>query len=177
MAVLGFFLGLMVGFGLLLWQRSRFQARLRTFAKKLGTDAVDNSLSSLSQVGMAVAQLREVQYHLEQRIGVYAQILQSAPIGYLKVDDENRLVESNFQARTLLGIDEDNHSVKPRLLLELARSYELDDLIDQARSVEQRCQQDWMFYSVSNDPAQLSEQQSYALRGYAFPLGEGQVGI
>ena len=177
MAVLGFFLGLMVGFGLLLWQRSRFHARLRTFAKKLGTDAVDNSLSSLSQVGMAVAQLREVQYHLEQRIEGYSQILQSAPIGYLKVDDENRLVESNFQARTLLGIDEDNHSVKPRLLLELARSYELDDLIDQARSVEQRCQQDWMFYSVSNDPAQLSEQQSYALRGYAFPLGEGQVGI
>lgn len=173
----GFLLGLMVGLGLLLWQRSRFSLRLKAFAKKLGTDAIENSLSSTSQLGMAIAQLREVQYHLEQRVEAYWQILQSAPIGYLKVDDENRLVESNFQARTLLGIDEENRSAKPRLLLELVRSYELDDLIDQARSTNQCCQQDWMFYSVSDDPAQLSEQQSYALRGYAFPLVEGQVGI
>lgn len=177
MAVLGFLLGLTVGLGLLLWQRSRFNSRLRALVKKLGTDAVDNSLSSTSQLGMAIAQFKEVQYHLDQRIETYWQILQSAPIGYLKVDDENRLVESNFQARTLLGINEENRSAKPRLLLELVRSYELDDLIDQARNVDQRCQQDWMFYSVSDDPAQLSEQHSYALRGYAFPLVEGQVGI
>ncbi|NJR38206.1 MAG: HAMP domain-containing histidine kinase [Leptolyngbyaceae cyanobacterium CSU_1_4] len=177
MAVLGFLLGLTVGIGLLLWQRSRFNLRLKAFARKLGSDVVDNSLSSLSQVGMAIAQLQEVQYHLEQRIEGYQQILQRAPIGYLKVDDENRLMESNLQARTLLGIDEETRSAKPRLLLELVRSYELDDLIDQARNVDRRCQQDWMFYSVSHDPAQLSEQQSYALRGYAFPLMEGQVGI
>jgi two-component system, OmpR family, phosphate regulon sensor histidine kinase PhoR len=63
------------------------------------------------------------------------------------------------------------------LLLELVRSYELDDLIDQARHADRCCQRDWMFYSVSDDPAQLSEQQSYALRGYAFPLVEDQVGI
>ncbi|MBW4516697.1 MAG: HAMP domain-containing histidine kinase [Timaviella obliquedivisa GSE-PSE-MK23-08B] len=177
MAVLGFLLGLTVGIGLLLWQRSRFNLRLRVLARKLGTDVEDNSLSPASQVGIAIAQMKEVQYHLEQKVEIYWQTLQRAPIGYLKVDDENRLMESNLQARTLLGIDEESRSAKPRLLLELVRSYELDDLIDQARNVDRRCQQDWMFYSVSNDPAQLSEQQSYALRGYAFPLMEGQVGI
>jgi two-component system, OmpR family, phosphate regulon sensor histidine kinase PhoR len=175
--VLGFFLGLIVGLGLLQWQRSRFNLRLKAFAKKLEPDVVDNALSSMSQLGMGITQLREVQHHLEQKLETYGQILQSAPIGYLKVDDENRLVESNFQARALLGIDEENRSAKPRLLLELVRSYELDDLIDQARHADRCCQRDWMFYSVSDDPAQLSEQQSYALRGYAFPLGEDQVGI
>ncbi len=177
MAILGFFLGLTVGLGLLLWQRSRHNFRLKVLVRKLGTDATDNSLSSISQLGMAIAQRKEVQYHLEQRIESYWQILQGAPIGYLKVDDENRLMESNFQARTLLGIDEENYLAKPRLLLELVRSYELDDLIDQARNIDQLCQRDWMFYTVSDDPAQLSEQQSYALRGYAFSLAADQVGI
>ncbi len=177
MAVLGFLLGLMVGFSLLVRQRSRFNLRLRSLVGKLGTDTAESSLSSAAQLSMAIAQLREGQYHLEQRLEAYWQLLQSAPIGYLKVDDENRLMESNFQARILLGINEENRSAKPRLLLELVRSYELDELIDQARNADRCCQQDWMFYSVSDDPAQLSEQHSYALRGYAFSLGEGQVGI
>jgi two-component system phosphate regulon sensor histidine kinase PhoR len=126
---------------------------------------------------MAIAQYKEVQFFLEEQVEAYRQVLQNSPIGYLQVDDENRLVESNLQARTLLGIDEENFSGTPRLLLELVRSYELDDLIDQARSADRLYQRDWTFYSVSHDPAQLSEQQSYALRGHAFPLGEGTVGI
>lgn len=177
MAVLGFFLGLTVGLGLLLWQRSRSDSRLKSLARKLGTDAAENSLSYTSQLSMAIAQRKEAQYQLEQRVEAYQQILQGAPIGYLKVDDENRLIESNLQARILLGIGEQNSSAKPRLLLELVRSYELDDLIDQARNTNQLCQRDWMFYTVSDDPAQLSEQQSYAVRGYAFPLVEAEVGI
>jgi two-component system, OmpR family, phosphate regulon sensor histidine kinase PhoR len=176
-AVLEFGLGLSVGLGLLVWQRSRSNLRLKALVRKLGTDAADNSLSSASQLGIAIAHHKEVQYHLEQQIEAYRQVLQNSPIGYLQVDDENRLVESNTQARTLLGIDTETFSSSPRLLLELVRSYELDDLIDQARNADRLCQRDWTFYTVSHDPAQLSEQQSYALRGHGFPLGGGQVGI
>jgi two-component system, OmpR family, phosphate regulon sensor histidine kinase PhoR len=176
-AVLDFCLGLAAGLGLLVWQRSRANLRLKALVRKLGTDATDNSLSSASQLGMAIAQYKEVQYHLEQRVEAYQQVLQHSPIGCLQVDDENRLVESNLQARTLLGIEEESFSGTPRLLLEMVRSYELDDLIDQARSADRLCKRDWTFYTVSHDPAQLSEQQSYALRGHAFPLGEGKVGI
>jgi two-component system, OmpR family, phosphate regulon sensor histidine kinase PhoR len=176
-AVLEFCLGLAAGLGLLAWQRSRHNLRLKALVRKLGTDAGDNSLSSSSQLGMAIAQRKEAQYQLEQQVAAYRQVLQNAPIGYLQVDDENRLMESNFQARKLLGIDEENFSVTPRLLLELVRSYELDDLIDQARSADRPCQRDWTFYTVSHDPAQLSAQESYALRGHGFPLGDGTVGI
>jgi two-component system, OmpR family, phosphate regulon sensor histidine kinase PhoR len=176
-AVLEFCLGLAAGLGLLVWQRSCYNHRLKALVRKLGTDAVDNALSSASQLGMAIAQRREMQFFLEEQVEAYRQVLQNSPIGYLQVDDENRLVESNLQARTLLGIDEENFSGAPRLLLELVRSYELDDLIDQARGADRLCKRDWTFYTVSHDPAQLSEQQSYALRGHAFPLGEGTVGI
>jgi two-component system, OmpR family, phosphate regulon sensor histidine kinase PhoR len=176
-AVLEFCLGLAAGLGLLGWQRSRYNLKLKSLVRKLGTDGTDSSLSSTSQLGMAIAQYKEVQFFLEEQVEAYRQVLQNSPIGYLQVDDENRLVESNLQARTLLGIDEENFSGAPRLLLELVRSYELDDLIDQARGADRLCKRDWTFYTVSHDPAQLSEQQSYALRGHAFPLGEGTVGI
>jgi two-component system, OmpR family, phosphate regulon sensor histidine kinase PhoR len=176
-AVLEFCLGLAAGLGLLGWQRSRYDQRLKALVRKLGTDGTDNALSSASQLGMAIAQYKEVQFFLEEQVEAYRQVLQNSPIGYLQVDDENRLVESNLQARTLLGIDEENFSGAPRLVLELVRSYELDDLIDQARGADRLCKRDWTFYTVSDDPAQLSEQQSYALRGHAFPLGEGNVGI
>jgi two-component system, OmpR family, phosphate regulon sensor histidine kinase PhoR len=175
--VLGFFLGLATGLAILVWQRSRSDKRLKSLVRNLGSDVADTSLSSTSQLGMAIAQRRDLQYGLEQQIEVYQRILQVAPIGYLQVDDEHRLIRSNAQARMLLGIGEEPSAVKPRLLLELVRSYELDDLIDQARNADRQCQSDWMFYTVSNDPAQLSEQQSYALRGYAFPLADRQVGV
>jgi two-component system, OmpR family, phosphate regulon sensor histidine kinase PhoR len=175
--VLGFFLGLATGLALLIWQRSRSDSRLKSLVRHMGSDVADTSLSSTSQLGMAIAQRRDLQYGLEQQIEIYQHILQIAPIGYLQVDDEHRLIRSNAQARTLLGIGEEPSAVKPRLLLELVRSYELDDLIDQARNGDKLCQSDWMFYTVSNDPVQLSEQHSYALRGYAFPLADRQVGI
>jgi two-component system phosphate regulon sensor histidine kinase PhoR len=63
------------------------------------------------------------------------------------------------------------------LLLELVRSYELDALIEETRSSEKPQQHDWVFYPVSPDPTQLSQQQPCALRGYGFPLLTGEVGI
>jgi two-component system, OmpR family, phosphate regulon sensor histidine kinase PhoR len=172
---LSFFLGLGIGLLLLVRQRLRADSRLKALARSLGSEKT--SLSSTSQLGIAIAHRQELQHGLEQQIENYQQILQVAPIGYLQVDDENRLVDSNVQARSLLGISEELSVAKPRLLLELARSYELDDLIDQARHTNRLCQSDWTFYSVSRDPVQLSEQQSYAMRGYAFPLIGRQVGI
>lgn len=175
MVVIGFFLGLGVGLVLLVRQRSRSDSRLKAMARSLGSE--ETGLSSTSQLGMAIAQRRELQQGLEQQIEAYQYILQVAPIGYLQVDDENRLMYANPQAWALLGISEEPMAMKPRLLMELARSYELDDLIDQARQSDRPCQSDWTFYSVSRDPIQLSEQQSYAVRGYAVPLAEKQVGI
>lgn len=142
-----------------------------------GSDVQDTAFSTTSKLAIAISQSRQVQQQLEQEIAAYQQILQAAPIGYLQVDDENRLIWCNGQARELLGISADQPSTKPRLLLELVRSYELDDLIEQTRIAKKPCQSCWTFYPVSADPSRLSEQRAYAVRGYGVPLMSNRVGI
>jgi two-component system, OmpR family, phosphate regulon sensor histidine kinase PhoR len=173
--ILYFLLGLSVGLLLLGWQRSRFNFKLKTLLQKLQFHQKP-FLSSASQLATAIDQQRRIQQQLEQQLQIYQQILQLAPIGYLQVDDENRLVWCNSQSRMLLGIVQDC-SPQPRLLLEIVRSYELDQLIEQTRQAGRPQQQDWIFYPISPDPTHLSRQQDYPLRGYGLPLPDGQVGI
>jgi two-component system phosphate regulon sensor histidine kinase PhoR len=175
--ILTFLLGLLVGLSLLGWQRSRYSTKLKQILHSLKPDDVDSPFSSTSQLALAITQQQRVQQQLEQQLEVYKQLLQTAPVGYLQVDDENRLIWCNNQARNLLSISSEQYLTKPRLLLELVRSYELDDLIEQTRNAGFPCQSNWTFYPVSADPTLLSEQQAYALRGYGLPLSNHQVGI
>lgn len=177
MAILEFLLGLLVGLLLLGWQRSRFNAKLKAILRDLRLEFANYPFTPTSQVALAIAHQRKVQQQLEQQIESYRQILQAAPLGYLQVDDENRLIWCNHQARSFLGISQELYLSKPRLLLELVRSYELDDLIEQTRNASTLRQSNWIFYPVSSDPATLSEQQAYAVRGYGLPLPENQIGI
>lgn len=177
MGIFGFLLGLTLG--LLLWasQRSRSEAKVKHLLKDLKPDAVESPLSSTSQLSLAIARQQQVQRQLEQEIENFRLILNSAPLGWLQVDDEDRLLWCNHQARELLGITPEQCIKLPRLLLELVRSYELDQLIAQARSSHQPFQYDWSFYPVSPDPSKLFQKQPYALRAYAFPLLQNHVGI
>lgn len=177
MAILDFLLGLCIGLVLLWWQRSRLEARLRRVLQILQSHNDASSNSSTTQLVFAVGQQQRIQQQLEQKIETYETALQHAPIGYLQVDDENRLIWCNSQARSILGISQETIPPKPRLLLELVRSYELDDLIEKTREADTLHQQDWTFYPASSDPSDLSEQPAYALRGYGLPLPEKQIGI
>ncbi|HHP7245704.1 MAG TPA: sensor histidine kinase [Elainellaceae cyanobacterium] len=177
MEVLTFFVGLIVGLALLSWQKVYFDKKLNTLLYSLKLGEVDrSSLTSISQLSMAIAYQQKVREQLDQKLEVYQQIFYLAPIGYLQVDDENRLLWCNPQARVLLGI---SHSqiYEPRLLLEVVRSYDLDHLIDQTRSTAQPCQNDWMFYLINPDPSRIARQEAYTLRGYGFPLPDDHVGI
>ncbi|GAB4375985.1 MAG: ATP-binding protein [Elainellaceae cyanobacterium] len=176
MAIIEFLLGLSIGLVLLWWQRSRSEARLKKVLQSIQPH-VSSPLSSTSQLSFAIAQQQQIQQQLQQQLATYETILHEAPIGYLQVDDENRLIWCNEQARYLLGICQDGGPIQPRLLLELVRSYELDDLIETTRSRGKLCRIDWTFYYVSSDPSDLSEQRACSLRGYGFPLPENQVGI
>lgn len=159
------------------WQRLQMSQRMRTLLGHLRSDGADASLISVSQLSLAIARQQQLHQQLQQQLESYRQILYSAPLGYLQVDDENRLIWCNLAARKLLEITRDYNAQTPRLLLELVRSYELDALIEETRSSEKPQQHDWVFYPVSPDPTQLSQQQPCALRGYGFPLLTGQVGI
>lgn len=100
----------------------------------------------------------------------------SAPIGILQVDEENQLIWCNPQAGQLLSIQSPPPSNR-RLLLELVRSYELDQLIEQTRVLRKPCQSDWTFHPVCADPSQLSRQLPRPLRAHSLPLTDGCVGV
>ncbi|MBD2088388.1 PAS domain-containing protein [Microcoleus sp. FACHB-1515] len=174
MQILWFFFGLLLGLLLLWWQQRRSQAKMRFLLRKLQTSAYESALPSESQLSLAIADQQRIQQKLEQQIDIYQQILQVAPTGYLQVDDENRLLWCNELAQQILQIPQERY-VPPRLLLELVRSYELDQLIEQTRQTEKRRDRDWTFFPVSPDASQ--PQVEYPLRGYGIPLPDGQVGI
>ncbi len=175
---LGFLLGLGVGLAILARERSRQNTRLKGLLRELKSvpEVKDSPFSTTSQLALTVAHQQRIQHELEQQVETDRQILDAAPIGYLQVDDENRLVWCNAPARSLLSIAP-AVSPTPRLLLELVRSYELDQLVDQTRSLRQHCQKEWTFYPVSPDPSQLFNQPAYVLRAYGFPLRHNHVGV
>lgn len=107
------------------------------------------------------------------------QILQKAPVGYLEVDVENQLTWSNPMARQMLGIPSENTggATSRRLLLELVRSYELDQLIESARKTQVPDQSDWTLNLVSTDPVNPDKGVVRPLRGYSIPLDEHHVGV
>jgi hypothetical protein len=79
-------------------------------------------------------------------------------VGYLQVDEENRLLWCNEQARQLLQIDRWEPG-QLRLLLELVRSYELDQLIEQTRYRQQPDIREWVFHP----PAWMGQQWRSAI--------------
>jgi two-component system, OmpR family, phosphate regulon sensor histidine kinase PhoR len=178
--ILSFILGISVGLIGWMWQRSRSEARLKVMAKNMGAGLINTPFSPNTQLSMAIAHQQILQQKLEQQVEDWQEILNRAPIGYLQVDDEHRLLRCNPQAQQLLSLPHsilDEGATAPRLLLELVRSYELDQLIDQVLARNHHCQLDWTLHSVSHDPSDVTCQLPYPLRGYAFPLAQRQVGI
>lgn len=159
------------------WQRTRSNARLKKMLRKLQFEEDDSAFPLNTQLSLAITQQRQEQQQLTQQLESLRQILYSAPVGYLQVDDENRLLWCNLKAKELLGIVQESNQAKPRLLLELVRSYDLDDLIEQTRNAGQPCQRNWTFYPTSSDPSDLSRQPVYTLQGYGLPLPNNQIGI
>lgn len=180
MELLSFLLGLAIGLVGWAWQRSRSASRLKSIARNIGADLTNTPLSPAAQLSRAIAQQQQVQEQLEQQLDAWQQILRQAPIGYLQVDDEHRLLWWNLQAARLLNLPVAPETIdpSPRLLIELVRSYELDQLIDQALDQQQSCQSDWTLHSVSHDPSSdVVCPIPYPLRGYAIPLTQQQVAI
>lgn len=144
----------------------------------LQPEAVDNqTLSVTSQLLRTLDVLRENNQVLEAQLTDWQLIINAAPIGYLQVDEDNQLLWSNASAMNLLDIHGYDIS-EPRLLLEVVRSYDLDTLIEQARSKGKLCQHEWNYYPVSVEVANVTSPTAHLVRGYALPLQDGkQVGV
>ena len=177
MDIIGFILGLAVGLSLLVYQRLRDRAKLTAaLARIQKTEAAGAPFSVASNLSLAVAYQQEELRQRVEELESFRRIINTAPIGYLHVDDENRLVWANPAAQNLLNIP-DGVPIPPRLLLELVRSYDLDELIDQTRVAEAPCRANWIFYPVCADMNATSQGEPCALRGYGIPLRDRHVGV
>lgn len=176
MELFWFLLGLTVGLLLLGGYYLRLNLRLKKLVRELEPEALGWSMSSTAKLTRAIASHGKAQRVLEQQLATWKQIFQIAPIGFLQVDEENQLVWCNAKACQLLDIQHPQQP-RPRLLLELVRSYELDDLIEQTRTDCQPSEREWIFNPVFADQSKLSQQQPRPLRAYGFPLLDGSIGV
>ncbi|MBD2177161.1 HAMP domain-containing histidine kinase [Pseudanabaena sp. FACHB-1998] len=105
-------------------------------------------------------------------------IVEIAPIGYIQVDQDNRLVVCNQKAATMMGIVNIQQGLmrKP-FLLQLIRSYELDHLVEQTRVNNVSSQVDWVFHPAIPDPVDPVPQQGRPIRAHSIFMEQGRVGI
>jgi two-component system phosphate regulon sensor histidine kinase PhoR len=176
MILLAFLLGVALGVGFWLWRKHRLQQQLEQMLGALQTDSSSPALSVVSRLRREIAIANQRREELEEELQIRQRLLEVAPLGYLQVDEENRLLWCNEQARQLLQI-EPWEPGQIRLLLELVRSYELDQLIEQTRHQQKPDVQKWIFYPPCLDGAAMGEVRSLALRASSWPLPQGQVGV
>ncbi len=176
MTLLAFLLGLALGIGFWLWQRRQLQRQLKQLLGVLQTDASSTAMSVVSRLRQEISLANEQRARLEDKLQTGRRLLEVAPIGYLQVDEENCLLWCNEQARQLLQIVRWEPR-QPRLLLELVRSYELDQLIEQTRYQQKPAIQEWVFHPPCLDGEAMGEVRSLTLRASSWPLPEGHVGV
>jgi two-component system phosphate regulon sensor histidine kinase PhoR len=175
-AILWYLIGLVTAASFFIWRQRQFEGRILSLVKARSWS------SALLRLQELLADQPEQQQQLQflgNRRDTLEYILQVAPVGYLQVDDENRLIWCNNEANRLLRMNQPSMGSvqRRRLLLEVARSYELDALIDEARQCQVPCQREWMLYQISPDPIHPKEEPTYPLRGYAIPLHRSEVGV
>ncbi len=174
--VLGGLLGLTIG----AWDRLLLRRRLRPLLNNLSDSAdVAKSLSVTSLIRRELLHLNERCNLYQEEVNLWKQLLEQAPIAFLYIDEENHLLWCNLSAQTLLQIDRWRPD-QLRLLLELVRSYELDQIIQLTRCSQQTQSQEWLFFPVttsfSETQAKLSA-ESLLLKAYSYPLPRQQVAI
>ncbi len=179
--ILAFIAGLAIGLALYWFRYQQWQQQLRHLFQEISDHDYENvSLSLRYRLRQAMLRNQSQIEQLQQQLDVWEQILEHAPIGYLQVDAENHLLWCNQQARQLLRL----HRWQPgevRLLLELVRSYELDQLIQQTRNTQQSQVLEWVFcttdFSQDNSDQNHNYSFSIALKGSSYLLPNQQVGV
>ncbi len=174
--VLPFFLGLAVAIGFWVWQQIRFKRKLQRLLETFDTEVSEVSLPLIPRLRREIALQNQRKQELQSQLQTWETLIESAPIGYLQVDEENQLLWCNQKAQQLLGLQK----WKPgqlRLLLELVRSYELDRLIEQTRDRQQSQVHEWLHHPDCADAAAMSNLQKINLRASSLLLPQEQVGV
>jgi two-component system, OmpR family, phosphate regulon sensor histidine kinase PhoR len=170
----GFVGGLSVGLGLWYWSFLRSQRQLSRLVRLFPSQFYSATTPLQVRLQKAVQFQQRSEQSLHQRLSAWQTILQSAPVGYLEVDEENHVYWHNANAAVLLNIEphRDGSTLK-RSLLQMVRSYELDQLIESVRQHQTPQCQEWTLHAFQA-PQQAKD---LPLRGSAIPLEEGHVGV
>jgi two-component system phosphate regulon sensor histidine kinase PhoR len=168
-------IGVAIGFGIGAWERFGLKNRLRPLLTALpDTPDVANSLSLTSLVRREILHLSEQCQQAKSELTLWKSLLDQAPISYLWVDGENHLLQCNKACRNLLQIDR-WQAGQLRVLLELVRSYELDQLIEQTRLEQTGQVKEWNFYPIPDPGENPNQSLSLMLRAYSLVLPQQQV--
>lgn len=137
--------------------------------------AENTSFAPLSSVRRELKTIYNEKLELEKEVAQWYKILDKSPFGYLRVDADNQLLWCNKAARKLLHLNR-WQSGQVRLLLELVRSYELDQLIEQTRQTQRSQTKQWEFYpSQDAQTLAVSQGNSIFMRGSTLPLPNSDV--
>ncbi len=192
MTVIAFLFGLAIGIGLWFWRQTLWHRQMQQMLDLLETGGVEGtSLPIASRLRLGISLVKQQRQQQEILLQSWQQLLHLAPIGYLHIDEDNQLIWCNHQARQLLQIYR-WESAQVRLLLEVVRSFELDQLIEETRQRQQKCDMEWLFHPTYTDAATFNQERSHlspepqvfsknsnviALKAHTLPLPQGQVGV
>lgn len=179
MFFLGFFLGLVVGLGFWVWQQVHLNWYLERLLQPLNSRSHEtNNIKLLlrPRLRQDMSMVNKQRQDLQQSLSMYQELLDFVPLGYLQVDEENQLLWCNQQAREILYLQRWQPG-QVRLSLELVRSYELDQLIEQTRDWQKPQVQEWVFHPACEDAREMTAVKSMFLRASSLPLPTGQVGV
>jgi two-component system phosphate regulon sensor histidine kinase PhoR len=182
MTIFAFIFGVVLGLSICYWQVSRLNRELKRTLSAL-SDSADLS-ASFPVTSLVRRELQFLSQSLQEReksLEIQKSLLELAPIAYLHIDTDNQLLWCNQQAINLLKLDRWQPD-QVRLLLELVRSYELDQLIQETRQKQSPQVQTWTFYPTNYPVNPISDRQviapkSIALKGYGYPLPEGEIAV
>jgi two-component system, OmpR family, phosphate regulon sensor histidine kinase PhoR len=160
------------------WLISYLNQREINFQLKDILDSLSDYQGKRAELSIASLVRREVLYLKEKNKSLlresqsWQDLLLKAPVGYLQVDSKNNLIWCNEYARKTLSIDRWQNG-QVRLLLELVRSSELDQLIEKTRALNESLNLSWVFYPIyytAND-------QKISLEATSYVLENGDVGV
>ncbi len=102
--VVPFFLGLAVAIGFWFWQQIRLKRKLRRLLETFDTEVSEVSLPLIPRLRREIALQNQRYQELQSQLQTWKTILETAPIGYLQIDEENQLLWCNQKAKQLLGL-------------------------------------------------------------------------
>lgn len=174
--VLLFLAGLGTGLGFWAYWVRRDTQHWQQLVRSLPSPLEASSLPVWARLNRWIQQQQSYITDLSEQLQIKQAILKHSSVGFLRVNPQNQLVWYNPQAVQIFHAKLLSQKGNSLSLMQFVRSPDLEDLISKVRQQNCLCQEDWVMLTV--DPSSpASDQDEKPVRGYGFPLANGDIGI